>query len=294
MHFRAKAYILSFMEENQNKRSFKAQRHDITFLTVYNTGTEKCRSGHCWGPGVRDHYLIHLILRGKGVYTLCGRDYPLAAGDLFFAPPGETICYRADADDPWEYCWVGFQGIDAAAMSSRAGLTLETPIRHFDDPQPPARLMLEIVHASGVRTHESIRMTGCLCSFLAYLVETAEHAEQRAESSSLEHVRRACAFIANNYSRPISITDITRAVGVCRSRLYRAFEEQMGISPARYLTHFRIEQARLLLETSDLSVKSVAYSVGFEDPLYFSRRFRELAGCPPKTYAQRGKEGSSA
>ena len=107
-------------------------------------------------------------------------------------------------------------------------------------------------------------------------------------------MRRACAFIANNYSRPISITDITRAVGVCRSRLYRAFEEQMGISPARYLTHFRIEQARLLLETSDLSVKSVAYSVGFEDPLYFSRRFRELAGCPPKTYAQRGKEGSSA
>ena len=55
-----------------------------------------------------------------------------------------------------------------------------------------------------------------------------------------------------------------------------------------------VEQARLLLETSDLSVKSVAYSVGFEDPLYFSRRFRELAGCPPKTYAQRGKEGSSA
>ena len=97
------------MEESQNKRAFKAQRHDITFLTVYNTGTEKCRAGHCWGPAVRDHFLIHFIVGGKGVYTLAGKDYSLSRGDLFFAPPGESICYRADADDPWEYCWVGFQ-----------------------------------------------------------------------------------------------------------------------------------------------------------------------------------------
>lgn len=288
--FFGKGYILSGMEESQNKRAFKAQRHDITFLTVYNTGTEKCRAGHCWGPAVRDHFLIHFIVGGKGVYTLAGKDYALSTGDMFFAPPGESICYRADADDPWEYCWVGFQGIDAAAMSARAGLTPESPVRHFDDLETPRRLIYDIIHVSGVLTQDSMRMTGCLCFFLAWLTETANRAEQRAEGSSMEHVRRACAFIANNYSRPISINEITRAVGVCRSRLYRAFEEQMGVSPARYLTHFRIEQARMLLETSDLSVKSVAYSVGFEDPLYFSRRFRELVGCPPRAYAQKEQE----
>lgn len=273
-----------------NKRSFKARRHDITFLTVYSTGVEKCRSGHTWGPGVRDHYLIHFISTGRGVYTLRGREYFLQAGDMFFAPPGETICYRADADDPWEYCWAGFQGIDARSLSERAGLTAEHPVRHFEDCAAPRGLMMEITRVSGARLPDSLRMTGCLCAFLAYLAETAGDGERRLENGGLEHVRRACAFIANNYSRPISVGDITRAVGVCRSRLYRAFEEQMGVSPARYLTHFRIEQARLLLETSDLPVKSVSYSVGFEDPLYFSRRFRELVGCPPREYAQREKQ----
>ena len=89
--FSDKGYILSIMEESQNKRAFKAQRHDITFLTVYNTGTEKCRAGHCWGPAVRDHFLIHFIVGGKGVYTLAGKDYSLSRGDLFFAPPGESV-----------------------------------------------------------------------------------------------------------------------------------------------------------------------------------------------------------
>lgn len=281
------------MEESFSKRSFKSQRHDLTFLTVYSAGVEKCRSGHTWGPGVRDHYLVHLICTGKGVYTLHGREWHLSAGDLFFAPPGETICYRADENEPWEYCWTGFQGIDARSLCERAGLTAETPVRHFDDPQTPRRLLLDIMQASGVRTEDSLRMTGCLCAFLAYLVQTAGSSAPRQTNGSLEHVRRACAFISTNYSRPITIGDITRAVGVCRSRLYRAFEEQMGVSPARYLTHFRIEQARLLLETTDHSVKTVAYSVGFEDPLYFSRRFRELVGCPPKVYAQRTARSES-
>mgnify|MGYP005772014899 CR=1 FL=1 len=274
------------MEENFSKRSFKAQQHTMTFLTVYNTGVEKCRRGHTWGPGVRDHYLVHLVCRGKGTYALQGHEWQLGAGDLFLVPPGETVCYRADMAEPWEYCWVGFQGIDARTLCERAGLTADTPVRRLKDIETPRKLMTAIVQASGARLDDALRMTGCLCILFAHLVETAGGSAARPANGSLEHVQRACAYIANNYSRAIAIGDITRAVGICRSRLYRAFEEQMGVSPARYLTHFRIEQARRLLETTNLSVKTIAYSVGFEDPLYFSRRFRELVGCPPRTYAQ--------
>jgi Transcriptional regulator containing an amidase domain and an AraC-type DNA-binding HTH domain len=81
---------------------------------------------------------------------------------------------------------------------------------------------------------------------------------------------------------------VARHVGICRSRLYRAFEEYMNTSPTKYLTRFRMRQACLLLEKTELSVKAVAFSVGFEDPLYFSRRFREVIGRAPSAY----KEGT--
>ena len=61
----------------------------------------------------------------------------------------------------------------------------------------------------------------------------------------------------------------------------------MDISPVQYLTKYRMSQACILLKKTDMAVKAVAFSVGYEDPLYFSRRFRETEGCSPKEYAER-------
>ena len=48
------------------KHSFKAAQREELSLTVYNTGFQKCPPGYGWGPGVRDHYLLHYIVSGRG------------------------------------------------------------------------------------------------------------------------------------------------------------------------------------------------------------------------------------
>ena len=58
-------------------------------------------AGHTWGPGVRDHYLIHLVVAGKGVYQVNGASHTLQEGDLFLAKPNQLITYAADETDPW-------------------------------------------------------------------------------------------------------------------------------------------------------------------------------------------------
>lgn len=278
------------MEQSLYKHSYKVAERELASLAVYNTGTERCKPGFCWGPGVRDHYLIHFVVEGKGMYTVRGKTFTLGTGGLFLSRPGETIAYRADDAHPWVYWWVGFQGLDAARLLAKTDLSEESPtLSDLDIPALKA-LLEDIYHARGSRSYDAARMTGRLYLLLAFLMERARSGGARRHQAGEDHVRRACLFIANNFSNPISVEDTAAHVGICRSRLYRAFEEHLGVSPTQYLTRFRMQQASSLLERTDLSVKAVAFSVGFEDPLYFSRRFREVMGKSPTEYAEEARE----
>ena len=69
------------------KQSFKQNYTNNIELSIFNCGLERCAPGQTWGPGIRDHYLIHLVVSGKGVCEVGGRTYEVVPGDLIFARP---------------------------------------------------------------------------------------------------------------------------------------------------------------------------------------------------------------
>ena len=76
------------------KNSYKVTEKELVSLSVYNVGFQRCDSLYQWGPGIRDHYLIHYIISGKGFYKIGKRTYELQAGDSFLAvaiPPCEMM-----------------------------------------------------------------------------------------------------------------------------------------------------------------------------------------------------------
>ena len=99
--------------EDTFKQSYKMPPSEMTALSVYNVGHQRCTPRYQWGPGVRKHYLIHYVVSGCGVYETRGQRYSLQAGEAFLALPATEITYYADENDPWEYVWVGFAGNDA-------------------------------------------------------------------------------------------------------------------------------------------------------------------------------------
>lgn len=64
----------------------------------------------------------------------------------------------------------------------------------------------------------------------------------------------------------------------------------MNRSPKEYLTEYRIKQACRLLRETTLSVSAIAYSVGFENNLYFSKAFRKQKGKSPSEYRESHSE----
>jgi AraC-like DNA-binding protein len=269
------------------KQSFKQSYTNNIELSIFNCGLEKCAAGHTWGPGIRDHYLIHLVVAGKGTFQAAGRTWELHPGDLFLASPSQLVAYTADAEQPWEYCWVGFNGACAHTLVSQLPFTDAEPVHHTKNPDGLRQVLGDLFRARGPEPQDEAAMVGYLYLFMAALMRETPDRKPRAANSATQYVLNAIKFIQFNYSHNISIDDVARSVGVSRSHLYRVFMSNVGKSPIDYLTEYRINEACKLLRSGDLSIAEVAVSVGFFDQFYFSRVFKKSVGMPPSKYAAR-------
>ena len=269
---------------NLLKQSYKQSYTDNVELSIFSCGHEVCQPGHTWGPGVRDHYLIHLVVAGKGVFQVGGASFHLQEGDLFLVKPNQLNTYAADATDPWEYYWVGFNCACANKLVQQTPFTDHHPLHHCKDPQSVREALYNIYLSRGTEPQQEALMTGYLYLFMAQLMKEARDTMPNPGSSSSQYVLAAIKYIQFNYSHDISVDDIAKAVGVSRSHLYRVFMANVGQSPIDYLTGYRISEACSLLKNAHLSIAEIAVSVGFFDQFYFSRVFKKVKGVPPSKY----------
>lgn len=273
------------------KLSYKVGEKQLSSLSVYNVGYQKCEPGYQWGPGVRDHYCIHHILSGSGYYTSGDITTRLTQGDTFILYPGMEVQYYADREEPWEYAWTGFMGAEAASIIRNTSFTKATPyILKGTIPDEKIREGLDRIYQIKGNTYEaSVAMAGALYSLLSVFMHYSGKKEQERDAQLL-YVKKAESYIGTNYSYPVTVEDVAAYVGISRSHLFRTFQNYVGKSPKEYLSEYRIKQACHLLRETDLSVSAIAYSVGFENNLYFSKAFRKQKGVSPTEYRKKHRE----
>lgn len=255
---------------------------------LYQCGFERCKSLHSFGPAVRDHYLIHCVLAGKGTFLVGERRFSLSAGQGFLIHPDIITTYTADADDPWYYCWVGFGGEGSSFIMSQCGLSLEQPVFSFRNVEKMEKCVGEI-YRSVTPSSNPFTTTARLFDFFSLLYR--ENDPKRLMSRGA--VDSAMEYAARNYSYGVTVQDLARHVGVDRSHLFRIFKKMLGVSPQEYLLGFRLARALELMEGTDLSVTEIMYSCGFNDLSNFSKQFKKAYGCPPASYRRAGQHGGS-
>lgn len=260
-------------------------------LNVLFSGESQTRPGHRIGPKVYDFWLLHHVLSGTGVYRVEGTEYRLRAGHAFLIAPGRLIEYAADERDPWRYRWVAFAGSQSEALAASAGFTAARPVTDAGRSLRPAALIGRIQRAfreGGKLAH--LEAAGCLSLLMveygkALVREDAPVPGPGAGGNEL--VQRIVHYLSTQYAEPVSIELMATTLGFSRAYLSRVFKRHTGMTPVEFLLRLRIDHARRLLrERRELTVEQIAASVGFQDPLYFSKQFRRICGMPPTAYRE--------
>jgi AraC-like DNA-binding protein/mannose-6-phosphate isomerase-like protein (cupin superfamily) len=91
-------------------------------------------------------------------------------------------------------------------------------------------------------------------------------------------------YLDKNYTEPITLDSLSEMVYVSKCYLSHMFKEQTGTSPIKYLTQKRIDTACNMLKETELSVKEISKTVGYENPLYFSQVFKNVLNVSPQEY----------
>lgn len=257
-----------------------------TDLYIYQCGAESCPGSHSHGPAVRDHYLIHYIHSGKGIFQTGDTTYHLKAGDGFLICPDIVTFYQADENDPWRYSWVGFHGLKAESYLLEAGLTAESPIFEYAEDDYIGNCFYEMAEAYYLKRGGSVKRMAYLYLFLYKLIETntKELFYNSSESRHDAYINGALQFIETNYSRNITIDMLSRYVGLNRSYLNSIFKASLGKTLQQYLMEFRVRKACELLENNNLRIGDIAHSVGYSDQLLFSKVFKRIQGVTPSEY----------
>ncbi|WP_244444794.1 AraC family transcriptional regulator [Paenibacillus camerounensis] len=237
---------------------------------------------HKWGPGVRDVYALHYIVSGQGFLKTGQTTFPVQTGESFIIFPHMEVYYYPDPLDPWAYYWIEFSGPEASRLLPMISITPDHPVLEASpqDFQP----MFQMVKTAGTAPFERERADAGLQLLLSYYMEY--YPSSRAVLKQ-DYALSARDYIESNYWRSsLSVLDVVDYVKIERSYLFRLFKQVNGISISGYLTAIRIQRACDLLVHSELSVKSLAYSVGYQDPLYFSKVFKKATSHTPSKYRQ--------
>ncbi|MEF9987838.1 MAG: helix-turn-helix domain-containing protein [Christensenella sp.] len=97
-------------------------------------------------------------------------------------------------------------------------------------------------------------------------------------------VEKVRNYIEENYMKKISLNELANLAGFSVSYLSKIFKEETQKSISAYINHVRIENAKKLLRTTDISLVELAYVVGFEEQSYFTKVFKKLEGVSPGKY----------
>lgn len=247
-------------------------------------GMEECAPSYSYGPAIRNNYLIHYCLAGKGKFHLNNRVYDINPGDVFLIIPGEVTFYHADENNPWTYAWIGFSGSKAGIYLKSCNLSLENPVAHIGDIDSIREIVIDILAHYKLSYANEMYIQGKLFLFLALIAKKTNMPIIQVNEDENTYVQKTIEYIQNNYQNTVSIQAIADYIGLNRSYLSTLFKDHLQQSPQEFLKKYRLKQAEHYLVNTDLPINYIAFSCGYANHISFSKAFAQIYKLGPRDY----------
>lgn len=266
-------------------------------LGMYQFGWQKCCPSHSYGPAIRSHFLFHYVISGTGTLLADDRNgmthtFRIKSGQGFMIFPHQTNTYFADDKLPWEYVWVEFDGLRVKEAVETSGLSQENPVYRPISHDLRETMKNEMLYIAQHRDMTPFHLIGHLYLFLdAFLRSSSSTRLIKGGRLRDFYIHEALSFIEQNFQNDISVEDIAENSGLNRSYFGKIFKETMGKTPQGFLLDYRMAKAAELLKLTRLPIGDVGKGVGYENPLHFSRAFKNVYGISPREWRNQNWAG---
>ncbi|HVF10449.1 MAG TPA: AraC family transcriptional regulator [Abditibacteriaceae bacterium] len=242
------------------------------------------------------YYALVYLLEGAGSYRDANHHHQkLQVGDCILIYPGLPVCYGPGPGERWRDFLVIFDGPVFDLWREVGAFHAAHPVCRLE----PVEQWLNRFEAlfEAPRPLTPSEGTVQICQFLNIVAELVKSAaaQDTAPSESL-WLSQARVLLEENLAQPLTLTHVAQQVGMSYDSLRRRFQQQMGMSPARYRAMKRIDAACLMLQRTDMTHHAIAASLGFADEFHFYKRFKHFKGVAPREFrrALRHAPGGSA
>ncbi len=257
-------------------------------LTVTHTGRfDHVRGHYVSRPHGRPEYVLILCLGGEGRVRIERKTYQLTRGHGIVLPPRKSHQYEADDENPWSIFWFHFVGQRAAAYAGSLSGEMSNPLFWVQDVDQLADAFEEC-YRYVLGGHLDAELFGLSTSFarLLGLCLTLQRSPSLRRRQTEDRVLKVLQLMRENLQQTLTLEVMARHAGLSVPHFSSMFRRQLNCSPLEFHIRLRMERACALLESTDLTAAEIAYGLGYADPLYFSRLFRQKTGQSPSAYRQ--------
>lgn len=231
-----------------------------------------------------EHYVLGFVESGRRFLTCKNKEYTINAGDLLlFNPMDNHACEQVD-DKALDWRCLN---VEKSVMRRMVGeITGNAYLPIFTSNvvcQSDAVPVLRDLHDMIMQEAKDFSKEEAFYFLIEQLI--TDHTKPVADTLTQisREIQGACDYMETNYTKTITLADLSKVSGLNKYTLLRNFTMQRGITPYQYLSTIRVNNAKRLLETGASPIETAMQS-GFADQSHFTRFFKSFIGLPPKLY----------
>lgn len=220
------------------------------------------------------HTFIYKI-NGESIYYLRGTPIHLSEGKVLYIPEGESYSFQKTSEHESLYYLVNFH----CSLSSpeKPQLFSPHPSNHIEDVFRQMEKSWHLAHNDANRFIMLSQFYRLISLLLKVQNKTYYTSEQKQKlEPALQHLEK------HLYDHSLSVSTLAELCGISTVTFRNLFASEFGESPKRYIIRCRLMKAKTIIESGEYnSIHEISDTVGYEDPLYFSRHFKHYFGCAP-------------
>ena len=219
---------------------------------------------------------IEFVQRGAGVINADAQSFEVGEGDSYFLQSGQNQHYYSHKDNPWTKYWVNISGPLAEKLIDGFNLRYHIYYKNLN-------IMEHLCNIIDMAKNSSDDSTSyMICELTKIFGKMYSSITSVAASDDIAGKMRQ--YLDINAGKKFAIKDLCEYVSRSESQTIRIFRQRYGITPYAYHMSKKTELAKSLLRGTNLSIKQIAYNLGFADEYYFSNAFKKQAGMSPGNF----------